>query len=300
VDYVLDPLLASVTETGGFGDGNPIVVSYSTDFLMPEVYPLALNAGPDLTERDGTWVGKSLASGTYKVTMWGLRNVAVSLHGENNSYRESADGVSHDFLVGDANTFMAYDNISSVTNCNSCHVNIQFHGSNRGGFESCLACHATAGSGDRPRYVAPGAPATDGTTINFREMVHKIHRGSDLAKADTYTVVGYGSAGNFPNNFTPHSYEHVTSPAMPEGTQDCIRCHGQGNTAWALPGNRQHPTEQVVPVQEWTIACGSCHDSDPEQAHMAAQTSPINGAESCMVCHGPGQTWDVTSMHKLP
>ena len=33
---------------------------------------------------------------------------------------------------------------------------------------------------------------------------------------------------------------------------------------------------------------------------MAAQSSPINGAESCMICHGPGQVWDVTSMHKLP
>jgi hypothetical protein len=129
-----------------------------------------------------------------------------------------------------------------------------------------------------------------GVTVNYREMLHKIHRGADLDKADTYTVRGFGSSA-FPNNFTPHNYGEVKFPAMPKGVLDCFRCHG-ASTAWQVPSNRQHPTEQLLAGQEWRLACGSCHDSDPEQAHIEAQSSPSTGAESCLVCHGPGNTWD--------
>lgn len=299
VEYMLTASTGAITESGGFVDGSPIVVSYTTDFVMPEVYPLALNDGPDLAERYGNWAGKSIVSGTYSVVMWGSQNLSLSLHGESNSYRESADGTRLDFLVGDATSIQPYDLITSIENCNACHVNIQFHGNNRGGFQSCFACHATAGSGDRPQYVAPGAPATDGVTVNFRQMIHKIHRGADLAKADTYSVNGFGSPANYPNNWSGHMYDHVTFPAMPDGVMDCARCHGDGNDAWEAPTNRQHPTQQGMPAQEWNISCGSCHDSDAEQAHMQAQSSPIDGAESCMICHGEGQTWDVESMHQV-
>jgi len=299
VDYSLDLGKGTVTELAPFDDGNPILVTYSTDFVMPETYPIALNGGPDLDERTGTWAGKSIVSGTYSLTMWGSRALTLDLHGESNSYRDGSEAVRHDFLVGEADTIEPYRLISSVATCQACHVDMQFHGGNRGGFESCFSCHSTAGAGDRPVYVAPGSPVADstvGVTVNFREMIHKIHRGSSLALADEYVVRGFGSG--FPNNFTEHKYDHVNFPAMPEGVMDCFRCHGESD-AWMTPSNRQHPTEQVLAGQEWRIACGSCHDSDAEQAHIQAQTSPTTGAESCLVCHGPGNTWDVERMHKV-
>jgi OmcA/MtrC family decaheme c-type cytochrome len=299
VEYMLTEATGAITETGGFGNGNPIVVTYTSDFIMPEVYPTALNDGPDTGERFGNWAGKSIVDGTYSVVMWGSQNLTLNLHGETNSYREGATGTRKDFLVGDASSIQPYDIITSVENCNACHVDIQFHGNNRRGFTACFACHATAGSGDRPQYVAANAPATDGVTINFRQMVHKIHRGVDLAKADTYSVNGFGSPAAYPNNFSEHMYDHVAFPSMPEGVMDCARCHGAGNDAWEAPTNRQHPTEQMLPAQEWNLACGSCHDSDAEQAHIQSQTSPIDGAESCLICHGAGQTWDVESMHQV-
>ncbi len=299
MEYMLTAATGTITETGGFGDGNPLVVSYSTDFVMPAVYPMALNAGPDLGERFGAWTGKSIVDGTYSVVMWGSRSQTLNLYGESNTYREGAAGTRMDVLVGGATSVQPYDLITSIENCNSCHVDIQFHGSFRRGFEACFACHATAGSGDRPQYVAANAPATDGVTVNFREMIHKIHRGGDLDKASTYSVNGFGSPSNYPDNFSGHMYDHVEFPAMPEGVLDCARCHGEGNDAWETPSNRQHPTEQVLPAQEWNVSCGSCHDSDAEQAHMQSQSSPVDGAESCLICHGAGQTWDVESMHQV-
>ena len=45
--------------------------------------------------------------------------------------------MSRDFLVGDASSIEPYDLISGGDSCYACHVDIQFHGSNRRGWESC-------------------------------------------------------------------------------------------------------------------------------------------------------------------
>ncbi len=170
VDYSIDPLTGTITELLDFGNGDAVVVDYTTDYVLPSEYPLALNAGPDLTEADGGWAGKSIVDGTYSVFMWASDDLPVSRFGETNAYRELAEGVRSDFLVGSATTIEPYDLITSAESCYACHVDVVFHGRNRRGYESCLACHGTAASGDRPQYVAANAPATDGVTVNFREI----------------------------------------------------------------------------------------------------------------------------------
>ena len=296
MEYGLDTETGEIAESeGAWGTDNTIIVTYTSDYVVPETYPLALNAGPDLGEREGGWAGKSIVPGTYSIGMWGQIDRTLDLFMESQSYRDGAPGERHEFLIGQMGPLDPWDNISSASNCYSCHVDIQFHGNNRRGFDSCLMCHGTAASGDRPQYVAPNAPATDGVTINFREMLHKIHRGADLANAESYTVVGFGQG--YPNNFSEHTYEEVHFPAMPDGVLDCAQCHGDFSTAWTQPEDRAHPTEQEVPVQEWTTVCNSCHDSSAEQAHIESQTSPTSGAESCSTCHGSGKIWDVERMH---
>ena len=297
VDYSLDPGTGTVTELANLGTGLPVLVTYTTNFVMPSEFPLALNAGPDLGEEHGGWAGKSIVDGTYSLTMWGRRDLMLSLFGETNSYRELAPGVRADFLVGDAATIQPYELIESPESCNSCHVELVFHGPSRRGWDSCLACHGTAASGDRPRYVAANAPETDEVTINFREMIHKIHRGADLANASSYVVVGFGSG--YPNNFSEVTFEHIRFPAMPSGVKSCRTCHGDASTAWRSPSNLEHPTEQGAPAQEWRLVCGSCHDDADAGAHIDAQTSPFNGAESCAICHGTGQEWEVGVMHMI-
>jgi OmcA/MtrC family decaheme c-type cytochrome len=299
-DYELDAASGTLTEiAGAFGDGNAIVATYTSDFVLPDTYPIAINGGPDLGEREGGWAGKSLADGTYSAAVWARRTLTFTQSSlQDTTYREMAEAVRGDFLVGGATELEPYDLISSAYNCNSCHGSepMSFHGNNRGGFESCLICHGPAAGGDRPQYVAKNAPATDGVSISLREMIHKIHRGANLDAGEDYEIVGFNFLP-YPNNYSTHTYEHVVFPRMPSGTQDCTACHGEGNTAWMEPALRNHPTESVLPTQEWSVVCGACHDDSPAIAHIESQSSPITGAESCLVCHGAGKSSPVDRAH---
>lgn len=295
-DYTLNAATGAITEVTEFGAGNVVLASYTTDFVMPDVYPLTLNNGPTLDETSGKWVGKSIVSGTYSLSIWTSQTLTLSLFGETNSYRSASDANLVDFKVGDAATIEPYDLISSGSNCYSCHQDLGFHGFGRRSYNSCVVCHGASGTEDRPKYVAGNAPATDGVTISFRTMLHKIHMGEELANASSYTVVGFGAAA-FPDNYTAHTYGEVVYPALPGGVSNCAKCHGAENTSWQEPSDRNHPTEQDVPVLRWAAVCGSCHDSDDAQAHIEVQTSG-SGAESCGVCHGPGKEWSAQRVHK--
>ena len=298
-EYSLLALTGTITETGGFTTGSNIITSYTTDYIVPNEYGLAINEDPTLGEPWGSWAGKSLEDGTYTASVWGYANRTLNLVGETNTYQDTSHAGALDFLVGDATTAEPYGFIDGPEGCYRCHVDIQFHGGNGGGrrgWDTCLACHGTSGAADRPRYVAENAPDTDETSIGFRQMLHKIHMGSDLANADTYTVVGFGPAFLYPDNYSEHTYEDVHFPAMPAGVKDCVVCHGANNTAWQEPSVREHSAEQDVPIRAWLDACSSCHDSSAQRAHMDANTSPSSG-ESCAVCHGVGKEQGVPVSH---
>jgi OmcA/MtrC family decaheme c-type cytochrome len=170
---------------------------------------------------------------------------------------------------------------------------VQFHGGNRRGYDGCLMCHGTSGAEDRARHLAGNAPATPGTSIEFRSMLHKIHAGSLLTQQ--YDVVGQSSA-MWPDNYSVHNYNGIGFPALPGGVANCASCHGAGNTAWHAPAERVHP-QQTKPARTWFAACITCHDSNAARAHAEANTSP-NGAEACAICHGPGEEQHVVLEHK--
>ncbi len=281
-DYSLDAPTGTLTELTDFGTGNAVVVTYVTDFVMPERYPAPINGSPDLGEEWGDWSGKSLADGTYSLVMYGDRSLTLNLHGESNSYRGAATSVRADFLAGSALSLEPYDLISSGANCYACHQDLLFHGGGRRGIEACVICHGTAGSEDRPQFVAAGAPATTGVTINFRTMLHKIHMGEELANAPSYQVIGFGSAA-YPNNYGITTFGEVVFPALPGGTMQCAKCHGSSDV-WMEPVPRDHPTEQGRPTLVWGATCGACHEAAATQAHIQINTA-ASGQESCEVCH---------------
>ncbi len=291
-DYSITASSGELTELVEMGSGNAVVVSYTTDFVMPTVHPRPLNDSPDLGETWGEWKGLSIADGTYRVGIWGYRNVTVALYGETQTYRGTSSPAYKDFLVGSAATIVPYGLISSGDNCNACHDEVLFHGGGRRGFDTCVLCHGTAGSEDRPQYVAGSAPATSGVTINFRTMLHKIHRGEELANASTYTVNGFGS-GAYPNNYTSYTYEEIVFPAMPGGVKQCDKCHGSSE-AWQSPAARDH-ADQTSPTLVWYAACTSCHDSTAVDAHVNLMT--YSGVESCDVCHGSDKEFSVERVH---
>jgi OmcA/MtrC family decaheme c-type cytochrome len=293
VDFSVNASAGSITELVDFVDGHTVLADYTTDFVLPATYPLALNDSPDLGEESGEWAGKPLADGTYTLGIWSSRTLTLDLFGETNSYRSTSDAPNIDFLVGSADTVEPYALIES-TSCFNCHQELAFHGFGRRGFESCVLCHGTAGAEDRPQYVAGNAPETEGTSVSFRTMLHKIHMGEELANASTYDVIGHGSAA-YPNNFGVTNFGEVVFPALPGGVQQCNKCHG--NDAWHEPAPRAHPTDQGEPILRWTAVCASCHDTSDAQAHIRVQTDSL-GNESCGVCHSPGKDENVEKVHK--
>lgn len=296
VNFSLDAAHGIITELTEFGAGNAVLVSYTSHFVMPSKVPLASNASPDLDETIGKWTGKSVAPGTYRLALAGTRAFNYIQFFESNLYNVDSPPAVRDFLVGGATTIEPYALISSSANCYACHQDIWFHDGLYRGFDTCIVCHATAGSEDRPRYVAAHAPSTPGVTVNFRSMLHKAHMGKNLADASTFTVVGSGP-DPYPDNFTANTFEHIVYPAMPGGTTQCAKCHGATNTAWKVPAPRDHPTEQGKPVLVWRAACVTCHDAATTIAH-ADQFTSINGVESCADCHAPGASEGVELVHE--
>jgi hypothetical protein len=295
-DFAVNAADGEVTEVGNaFGTGQPILVTYTTDFLFPAVYEGTFNDSPDLDETWADWSGKPLVDGTYRLAMWSRLNLSWVVDGdpfglpdEATAYRAVSEGVSTDILYGTATEVQSYDLISSAQNCYDCHSDMYFHGNGRRGVETCLMCHSTAGSEDHPQYRTPGAPETAGGTVNFRGMLHKIHMGAELTNASTYTVAGFGGSS--------HTYEEVHFPAWPDGTKNCTACHGDGNDAWTAVAGRDHPTDQTLPAREYRAVCTTCHDDDVTAAHVEAQT--VGGVETCSLCHGEGGDFAVEVMHK--
>jgi mono/diheme cytochrome c family protein len=131
--------------------------------------------------------------------------------------------------------------------------------------------------------------------VSFRELLHGIHMGSRLAQPQAFQVVGEGP-GAYPDDYVVRTYEQVLFPVMPRAAASCITCHGEANQAWLDPTDRSHPTEQTVPLAAWASACAICHDDVLAVAHMVANTAP-SGAESCVICHGPGESEAVDVVH---
>ncbi|MFN7588731.1 MAG: multiheme c-type cytochrome [Planctomycetota bacterium] len=258
----VDAVTGTVTETSEVGAGE-ILASYTKDYVIPAVYPGALDDSPVIGEDWGDWTGLALVDGTYILDFHGSRSFTVTRSGENTTYREGADSTAVNLLFGAADQEVVVSRIDPQA-CYGCHDSLQFHGGSRRSVEACLSCHGTAGAESTLLYENPTTGNPFGTSVEFRFLLHNLHNG--------------------------------VFPGMPGGVQDCAKCHGD-NTAWQLPDERLHPN-QGVPTRAWRAACSSCHSDSPAIAHIDANTS-LAGAEACAVCHGANDTLSVTNVHKI-
>jgi len=293
VDFALDALSGEITELAEFGAGRAVLASYTTDFVLPADYGTPLNASPELGETVGEWTGKELVDGTYVVSISAYRDSTFFAMGQLTPYRSSSPPATREILVGSALDVEPYALISSGLNCNVCHQDLSFHGGSDRGFDTCILCHGAPGAEDLPRYAAANAPETPATTVNFRTLLHRIHRGQELAQP--YAVVGAGP-DPYPDNFRVQAYDTFAFPAQPGRTTNCAKCHGSPAVG-LLPSERDHPTQQGEAVRVWGTACGSCHDSTATKAHIELNTSP-SGLEACEICHGAGEAEDVALVHR--
>jgi len=126
-------------------------------------------------------------------------------------------------------------------------------------------CHNSPGLEDAPKYTYSSwyVGPTPGATMDFRQLVHRIHACKELTRP--YVVNGV-----FLGTPYPVTYDTVGFPSFKGGVSECTKCHGANNTAWKQPAAEEHFFVQTY-----------------------------NGSESCAVCHGPGREYSVEIVHKV-
>ncbi len=293
-DFSVATATGEIGELAEFGPGNAVLVSYTSDFVFPSEYPAPLDDSADLGDSTGEWTGKDIVHGTYLVGLTASQDALFDGPGIDTTYRLSSPAATRELLVGSAFQLEPYDRIQGES-CEACHQELSYHDSGERGFEACILCHGVPGTEDRPRSIAGNAPETAGVSVDFRALLHRIHRGREQPDPD-FLVVGEGPAP-YPDNFRTRSYAGFSPlPAMPGRALECAKCHGPGNDEALLPDDRSHPTQQEDPVQVWRAACSGCHASSSTQAHIDSQTAP-SGAEACEICHAEGEVEDAGLAH---
>lgn len=169
--------------------------------------------------------------------------------------------------------------------CNVCHNEIRFHGELRTGVNYCVMCH-NPNTTDEARRPAEEMPPV---TVNFKDMIHRIHSGEDLN--DEYTVYGFGNVA--------HDFTHVRFSGE---RQECTICHTEGTQTVPLPDEALSTivTEDEALISEVLpnrAACTSCHDTPEANSHSLVQTA--GDVESCAVCHSESDEYSVSNSHIL-
>ena len=114
--------------------------------------------------------------------------------------------------------------------------------------------------------AVPGGPTGATESLQFQNLIHRIHRGASLP-----SVVAGGTWAVGTTDFS-----HVV---FPQPLTNCTACH--------ITGTNTTPTTRV---------CTSCHDAPATIAHAQINTTS-GGVESCGTCHGPGAAFAVSTMH---
>lgn len=178
-----------------------------------------------------------------------------------------------DFLPAGGDPSVKRDIVTTAA-CNACHNPLAVHGGARREVGLCVLCHTGQVSD----------PDT-GNTVDFRVMVHKIHRGKALPSVVAgapYQIIGYQQA--------VHDYSTV---GFPQEIQRCEACHtGSQADVWKNAPSR--------------LVCGSCHDSVSFDASPPPGMTPHAGGpqadeSKCNVCHPPaGGLAGVETTHLTP
>ncbi len=175
----------------------------------------------------------------------------------------------------DGQPVTAVRDIVTTQACNTCHTRLEAHGGARREVGLCIMCHTNSADID---------PET-GNTIDFKTMVHNIHRGAQLPSVTDggvpYRIVGFGGA--------VHDYSVIHYPG---NINNCEACHtGTQGTRW-----------KTNPSQE---ACSGCHDrtwfasNTPPPGFQVHFGGPRTDAQ-CIVCHDATSIEPIERRHRTP
>lgn len=179
--------------------------------------------------------------------------------------------------------------------CDRCHGDLLLHGNLRTEVAYCLMCHNPWGT-DESRRPGVDAVTNPPESIDFKHLVHRIHRGRELA--NPFTIYGYGGSEN--------NFNHVVFPG---NIRDCESCHESGTQLLPVAATASPVVVNIegVPVPHdfairgpATAACIGCHDSRDAAVH--AQLNSIirnvdDWGEACATCHGEDREYAVSEAH---
>ncbi|MCC6996968.1 MAG: OmcA/MtrC family decaheme c-type cytochrome [Deltaproteobacteria bacterium] len=161
--------------------------------------------------------------------------------------------------------------IVKTTACNGCHGTLAAHGGSRRETGLCIMCHSG-------QTLDPDT----GNTVDFRVMLHKIHRGSSLPSVLAVPSVPYQIIGN------AGSMHDFSTVAFPRDIKLCSTCHtGAQGDRW-----KTNPTR---------AACGSCHDdvvwAGPTMSHSGGEQLDDARCGGCHPATGPAGVPSIASTH---
>jgi OmcA/MtrC family decaheme c-type cytochrome len=224
------------------------------------------------------------AAGTWMVGIEGYKNATLLAGTEQErTVRDAGDNKVFYFPVTDAQA-VPRRKVVALEKCNACHSDLDVHGSNRNNVEHCVICHMPNQT-DAATRPADQMPAQ---TINFKNMIHRIHTGED--SETPFVVYGRGSSLN-----------DFSEVRFPNDRRNCTACHTDGTQQLPLADNllpAVTPRDHIDPMPPATGACLSCHTTLSAAAHADINTSETLG-ESCAVCHGEGKEFSVDRIHAI-
>lgn len=237
---------------------------------------------PNHYEKTFTTALPEFAMGTYTAGAEGRRSVTLNpgTTDEFNTNESEKDNPVFNFAVTDMEPVARRVAVTDEK-CDTCHDNLELHGTLRHDPQYCVTCHAPNES-DIARRPAEELPAE---SIHLKFMVHRIHTGEELMR--DYTLYGFGG--------TPHNYNEVLYPG---DLRNCETCHVNGSQQ--VPSAGLLPTlatenEFYSPIAPDSAACLGCHDSREAAAHASLNTAIFG--ESCAVCHGEDKDFAVDRVH---
>jgi OmcA/MtrC family decaheme c-type cytochrome len=185
------------------------------------------------------------------------------------------ENVEYDFRPDAAPVTETWAAVTDVEqSCNKCHNPLSAHGGSRQDVKLCVTCH-------NPQTVDPDT----GNTVNFKVMVHKIHRGADLPSVEAgtpYQIIGF--------NQSLHDYSTVE---FPQDIRNCTTCH-----------QATAPEGHIWFTRPHRAACGSCHDDVNFETGEGHPGGAYADDTACASCHIPesGQEFDasIKGAHTVP
>ncbi len=265
----------------------PYKTSVVTGVTVNNVAPALASATLPSSENNGTWTEVDTSKGTYT---YRFANALPSGYDKTKTHTlavyssRTFDGTQYASnpifsFRPDATAVTETHDIVTTAACNTCHDTLAVHGGSRREIGLCVTCHVN-GMND----------PESGNSIDFAQMIHKIHRGKNLPSVvggKPYQIIGFNNSVN--------DYSTV---AFPQPTENCTTCHqgGTGSDRWKTAFTR--------------TACGSCHDNiaflntNPLPAGMKLHSGGQQTTDTlCSNCHAEGMgpiatlITDVTKVH---